>query len=194
MTSAYAKNQNCKQFVLNGCFQYNVNDMSILSNTNNMFPYLICYQDEILKAMGQFFSGHTFEASYMEAIIDNKNLSIEFKKEFVFVCGGSLVNLVGIETKLAVFITDNNNNKVEITEPLVGKLEKNIFNEQYFVERDVLISEIIKLPIYEQKLLYMKFWENYSYSEIAEILKSKKSTIHRQTASIIKKLMTILKE
>lgn len=96
--------------------------------------------------------------------------------------------------KIVENVSYDYNNKVEITEPLVGKLEKNLFNERYFEERDVLISEIIKLPIYEQKLLYMKFWENYSYSEIAEILKSKKSTIHRQTTSIIKKLMEMLSE
>lgn len=118
MTSAYANNTNCEQFVLNDCFVYSIRDMSLLSNTHNMLPYLICHQDEILKTMSQFFSGHTFEASYMEAIIDNKNLSIEFKKEFVFVCGGSLVDLVDIEVKLALFISDNNCN---ITERLLFK-------------------------------------------------------------------------
>ena len=118
MTCAYAKNENCEQFVLDGCFAYNVSDISFLSNTHNMFPYLICHQDEILKTMSRFFSGHTFSATYMKDIIDDKDLSIEFKKEFVYVCGGALVDLVGIETKFAQFITDNN---CKITERLLYK-------------------------------------------------------------------------
>lgn len=87
------------------------------------------------------------------------------------------------------------NHKIETTVPLEYKRgNNNFFKEQDFEERDELILEIIKLPLYDQKLLYMKFWEDLSYSEIAEILKSKKSTIHRQTSIIIKKLMNKLKK
>lgn len=118
MSSAYAKNENCEQFVLNGCFAYNVADMAILSNTYNMFHYLICHQDKILSEMSRFFNGTKFDASYMEAILDDKKLTIDFKKEFVYVCGASIVNIDGIEAKLAGFINDNN---CKITEGLLYK-------------------------------------------------------------------------
>ena len=118
MNSGYAKNENCKQFVLNGRFAYNVADMSILSNTYNMFHYLNCHQSKILSEMKQFFMGHTFAASFMDAILDDDKLTIDFKKEFVYICGTSLVNIEGIEEKLAGFINENN---CKITEGLLYK-------------------------------------------------------------------------
>jgi len=169
MTSAYANNINCKQFVLNGCFVFNINNMSLLSNTHNMFSYLICHQDEILKAMGQFFSGHTF-TTYMEAIIDNKHLSIKFQKEFVFRCGGSLVELVGIETKLAQFITDNN---CKITERLL------------YIFIGANIDELLKISLLslavEQGIItnlnnFMKFFQSIS-DDYAELWKESKRAV-----------------
>lgn len=118
LTGVYAQNENCEQFVLNGCFAYNVGDMAKLSNTPCMFPYLICYQSKILVEMSRFFNGHTFTASYMNAILDDNKLSIDFKKEFVYVCGVALVNIETIETKLAKFIINNN---CKITEVLLYK-------------------------------------------------------------------------
>ncbi|MDE7083184.1 MAG: hypothetical protein K2O89_05755, partial [Clostridia bacterium] len=177
MTSAYAKNENCEQFVLNDCFVYNVNDMSLLSNTHNMFPYLICHQDEILKAMGQFFSGHTFEASYMEAIIDNKYLSIEFKKEFVFRCGGSLVDLVSIETKLALFITDNN---CKITEKLLYKFIGVNIDESLKVE-------LLSIAVNQNIITNLNSFKNYFISiseEFAELWDKTRKTVLEDNPNI----------
>jgi len=118
MTSTYAKNENCKQFVLNDCFSYNVADMSMLPKTPCMFPYLICHQSKILAEMSRFFNGYTFTASYMNAILEDNKLSMDFKKEFVYVCGVALENIKGIENKLAEFIINNN---CKITEGLLYK-------------------------------------------------------------------------
>lgn len=55
-------------------------------------------------------------------------------------------------------------------------------------QRDEIVREICKLSDYEQRLFYLKFYECKSYSQIAEIVKSKKSTVHKQTTAILKKL------
>ena len=177
MTSAYAKNGNCEQFVLEGCFAYNVNDMSLLSNTHNMFPYLICYQNEILKAMSQFFMGHTFYASYMKAIIDNKDLSIEFKKEFVFRCGDSLVDLVDIETKLALFITDNN---CKITEMLLYKFINIKIDESLKVE-------LLSIAVNQNIITDLKNFKNYFVSisdDFAELWDESRKTVLEDNPNI----------
>jgi len=177
MTSAYAKNENCEQFVLEGCFAYNVNDMSLLSNTHNMFPYLICYQNEILKAMSQFFMGHTFYASYMKAIIDNKDLSIEFKKEFVFRCGDSLVDLVDIETKLALFITDNN---CKITEMLLYKFINIKIDESLKVE-------LLSIAVNQNIITDLKNFKNYFVSisdDFAELWDESRKTVLEDNPNI----------
>lgn len=170
MTSAYAKNENCEQFVLNGCFAYSVRDMSLLSNTHNMYPYLICHQDEILKAMSQFFSGRTFSASNIEAIIDGKDLSIEFKKEFVYVCGGSLVDLVGIETKLARFITDNN---CKITEGLLYKFIGANIDESLKIG---LLSLAVEQDAISNSNNFIKYFQSIS-DEYAELWEETKKTV-----------------
>ncbi len=170
MTSAYAKNENCEQFVLNGCFAYSVRDMSLLSNTHNMYPYLICHQDEILKAMSQFFSGRTFSASNIEAIIDGKDLSIEFKKEFVYVCGGSLVDLVDIESKLARFIIDS---KCNMTEKLLYKFTDVNIDESLKVE---LLSIAVRQNIITNFNSYKSYFTSIS-EEYAELWKETKRAV-----------------
>ncbi len=54
--------------------------------------------------------------------------------------------------------------------------------------KDEVVKVICKLQEYEQRMIYLKFYEGLSYSEIAEKLKSKKSTIHKQISAILKKL------
>ena len=39
------------------------------------------------------------------------------------------------------------------------------------------------------KLIYLKFFENYSYPEIAEIPHMKKSNVHRRGSKIIKEIL-----
>lgn len=120
--------------------------------------------------MGQFFSGHTFEASSMEAIIDNKYLSIEFKKEFVFRCGGSLVDLVGIETKLSLFITDNN---CKITEKLLYKFIGVNIDESLKVE---LLSIAVRQNIITNFNSYKSYFTSIS-EEYAELWKETKRAV-----------------
>lgn len=42
---------------------------------------------------------------------------------------------------------------------------------------------------FDQKLVYMKFCEDYSYAEIAKELKLKKSNIHRRVSKIVKEIL-----
>lgn len=108
MNNVYAKKENSKYFVLAGCFNYNVQDMPILSNTPCMFPYLICHQDKIVLEMKTFFSSTTFASSYGKRIIEEKDLSINFKKEFWYICGNAFEDFKGIENELAKFLVQNN--------------------------------------------------------------------------------------
>ena len=60
--------------------------------------------------------------------------------------------------------------------------------EDCIYDKDELLTEIRKLPVYEQKLIYMRFYEDRTYSQIAKSLNSKKSTVHKQVLNIIKKI------
>lgn len=60
-------------------------------------------------------------------------------------------------------------------------------------ERSALMVEIMKLPESDRKLLYMKFWEDLSYAEIAEIVNGKKSTIHKHVLALLKIIENNLK-
>lgn len=81
------------------------------------------------------------------------------------------------------------NKQVEPNEPLEElKNEEVYFIEDSIVNRSFVTDELSKLPIYEQKLIYLKFWGNLSYSEIAKEVNGKKSTVHKQINTILKKL------
>lgn len=81
------------------------------------------------------------------------------------------------------------NKKVEPSEPLEdSKNEEVFFIEDKLVNKNLLTNELSKLPPYEQKIIYLRFWGNLSYSEIAKEVNGKKSTIHKQINSILKKL------
>lgn len=61
--------------------------------------------------------------------------------------------------------------------------------EEKFLDESVLLSEINKLSSSDRELLYLKFWKNLSYREIAKHLNLKKSTVHKK----ISELITLLK-
>ncbi|MDE7453196.1 MAG: hypothetical protein K2N22_02175, partial [Clostridia bacterium] len=107
LNSTYAANKNSKQFILAGCFKYNVQDMQFLKNTSSKFPYYICHQDKIIKEMAKFFDGITFAESFGRSIIDEPQLCIDFKKEFWSVCGGK-TDIKGIELQVVEFLINNN--------------------------------------------------------------------------------------
>ncbi len=68
------------------------------------------------------------------------------------------------------------------------------FNDNNDLEElSILSVELSKLSKYEQELIYLRFWENLSYSEIASKLNGKKSTIHKQINAILKNLYKNLK-
>lgn len=56
------------------------------------------------------------------------------------------------------------------------------------IERDDLIAKVCKLTKSEQNLIYLRFYEDLTYTEIARLLHSKKSTVHKQINIILKKL------
>lgn len=60
--------------------------------------------------------------------------------------------------------------------------------EQQIFERDFLITEMEKLPEKDQKLLYMRFWEDKSFAEIASELQMQKSTVHKRAQILLKQL------
>ncbi len=41
----------------------------------------------------------------------------------------------------------------------------------------------------DQRMIYLKFWEDYSYAEIAKILGMKKSNVHKRVSKIIKEIL-----
>lgn len=177
MTSTFTNNENCKQFVLNDCFAYNVSDMAILSNTKNMFPYLICHQSKILSEMNRFFNGHTFRASYMYSVLENKNLSIDFKKEFVYVCGAALVNIENIESKLAEFII---NNHCKITEKLLYKFIGVQIDESLKVG---LLSCAVEQNIITNLSSFKNYFNSIS-DEYAELWQESRRTVLDDTPKI----------
>ncbi len=61
------------------------------------------------------------------------------------------------------------------------------------VSRDDVLKEVCRLSEYEQRLIHLKFYEDMSYAEMAKILNSKKSTVHKQTLNVIDKIKSKLK-
>lgn len=70
------------------------------------------------------------------------------------------------------------------------KLEVFTSLEADIVDAQALIYEIKQLNEEDQRLLYLKYWEDKTYREIAKIVDGKKSTIHKR----ILQLVEILKE
>lgn len=64
------------------------------------------------------YRGSTFESSYGKRILEEEELSNEFKNEFWFICGAAFVNFNGIENQLAEFLVQN---ECKLTEGLLYK-------------------------------------------------------------------------
>lgn len=60
------------------------------------------------------------------------------------------------------------------------------------VGRDEVLKEVCRLSEYEQRLIYLKFYEDMSYADMAKILNSKKSTVHKQTLNVLDKIKSKL--
>lgn len=54
--------------------------------------------------------------------------------------------------------------------------------------KNIISNEIARLSPYEQNLIYLRFWDDLTYDQMAEKLNGKKSTIYKQVTAIIKKM------
>lgn len=61
-------------------------------------------------------------------------------------------------------------------------------------DSDEVLSALCKLPEYEQRLIYLRFYEGFSYSEISKIIGKGKSTVHKQTLKAIEEFNLLLKK
>lgn len=59
--------------------------------------------------------------------------------------------------------------------------------------KDDVLREVCRLSENEQRLIQLKFYEDMTYAEMAKILNSKKSTVHKQTVNVLAKIRNNLK-
>ena len=103
----YGKHKGIGAFILAGCFKFNVNDMQYLSNPPSTIPYLVYHQEKIKESMQEFFASiNYFKALTLKNILEDARLSLSFKKEFLFLYGGSC-EIMDIEELVAEFIIRN---------------------------------------------------------------------------------------
>ncbi|MCM1438968.1 MAG: sigma-70 family RNA polymerase sigma factor [Roseburia sp.] len=60
-------------------------------------------------------------------------------------------------------------------------------------DKDEILSVLCKLTEYEQRLIYLRYYEELSFSEMAKIIGKGKSTIHKQLSGIHDKINDLLK-
>lgn len=87
-------------------------------------------------------------------------------------------------------VANDFNSKSSTTLPLEEVSFTNILGEELdrVIDKDDVIAEICELSDLEQQLIYLRFYEDLTYAEIAKKLNSKRSTVHKQIMSILKKL------
>lgn len=61
-------------------------------------------------------------------------------------------------------------------------------------DSDEVLSALCKLPEYEQRLIYLRFYEGLTYSQISKIIGKGKSTVHKQTLKAIEEFTLLLKK
>lgn len=86
----------------------------------------------------------------------------------------------------------NNNN--EIMEDIDNVSANNLFCdiEEYILDRTDLMRAIRTLSDIEQRLIYLRFWEDLEYQEIAERFQQKENTINKKVLTILKKINKIM--
>lgn len=156
MNSTYGKCKNIKPFILAGLFEFNIGDMQFLTNPPSTLPYLVCYQDNILGQMKDFFGVRQFKSTTCEKIIDEKLLSVSFKKEFLELYGSN-VDITGIELKIAKFIVVNS---CAISEDMLYKfIDVNL--------ESTLKLQLLALAIKQNKINNLAKYREY-FSSIGE--------------------------
>lgn len=80
--------------------------------------------------------------------------------------------------------------------PLDETLPSEDFSEldEKLAEKDELFRILKDLPKEEQRLIYLKFWKDMSYSEIAAAVGGKKSAVHKRVNKILKEIFLNLKK
>ena len=71
--------------------------------------------------------------------------------------------------------------------PLVVENYNEIFGK-YVEELDdkcALMQELARLDIHDQEMLYLKYWNDFTYRQIAKKLKMSKSAVHRRVLELI---------
>lgn len=63
-----------------------------------------------------------------------------------------------------------------------------------FLLEDAVVRSVNRLTEIEQNLIFMKFYEDLTYEEMAKALDAKKSTVYKQTQVAMKKLEIIMKK
>lgn len=117
MNATYGSCANIKPFILVGIFEFNIADMRFLLNQPGMFPYWVYYQEKILASMKEFFGNLQFESGAVKSIIEEKSLSVDFKKKLLELYGDT-IQLHDTEILVARFIVDN---QCTISESLLYK-------------------------------------------------------------------------
>ena len=92
--------------------------------------------------------------------------------------------------KIVQNVANDFNTKLHPTLPLDEITFTGILGDELdrVIDKDDLLAKICGLSDREQNIIYLRFYEKCTYSEIAKILNSKKSTVHKQLGSILKKL------
>lgn len=88
------------------------------------------------------------------------------------------------------------NKLFDVYEP-IDKLESNEFFcdiDEIIIENNMLMSEIIKLPTIDQKILLLRFWWDLPIRDIADKISMKKSTVHNRIKTLIEILYEKLGE
>jgi len=82
------------------------------------------------------------------------------------------------------------NKCIKPTVPLDDISFTKIFGDEIdkIISKDEVLKEVCQLSEYDQRLIQLKFYEDMSYAEIAKILNSKKSTVHKQVINILDKI------
>lgn len=68
-----------------------------------------------------------------------------------------------------------------------GEDDSGIFGKYFnmFENKWALMQELARLEKSDQELIFLKFWEDLTYREIARKLKTSKSTVHRRILEIL---------
>lgn len=64
--------------------------------------------------------------------------------------------------------------------------------EHEFIMSDALRRAILQLPQPDRKLIYLRFWGNRTFRQIADIVHKKKSTVFKRYVICLKILKEIL--